>query len=190
MKSMVLSAEILVFPLSFLIHLGRVLSSCNLAPAIALCTVSTIQKAMKTLHTEITIQAPSEAVWTVLVDTDAWPTWNPLLKSLDGTLAVGSNVSVVIELEGKRSTMKPTILNVDKQSHLRWKGSLPIPGLFSGEHVFELVATGENSTILKHYEHFKGLLVPIVWPSMGNKLRAGFESMNVALRDRVLSLQI
>lgn len=145
---------------------------------------------MKTLRTQIVIPAPPEAVWKVLVDTDAWPTWNPLLTSMDGALAVGSKVSLVIDLDGKRSTLKPMILNVDEQSYLRWKGSLPIPGLFSGEHAFELTATGDQSTILKHYEHFKGLLVPIVWPSMENKLRAGFESMNMALRDHVMSLQI
>jgi hypothetical protein len=67
---------------------------------------------------------------------------------------------------------------------LRWRGSLPIPGLFVGEHYFVLEPSAAGKTHLIHGENFKGLLVPMV----GGMLKAtevGFSEMNSALKKRV-----
>ena len=33
---------------------------------------------------------------------------------------------------------KPIILEAEANRELRWRGSLPIPGLFTGEHIFTI----------------------------------------------------
>lgn len=80
-------------------------------------------------------------------------------------------------------SIAPTILRADPGRELRWRGSLPIPGLFQGEHVFELQPLGEDRTRFVHRERFSGLLVPLLWKKLLNvDTRAGFEAMNRALK--------
>lgn len=67
---------------------------------------------------------------------------------------------------------------------LRWRGSLPIPGLFTGEHYFLLTSPAAGKTHLVHGENFTGLLIPL----LGGLLKAtetGFNDMNKALKERV-----
>jgi hypothetical protein len=72
---------------------------------------------------------------------------------------------------------------VEPGKELRWRGSLPIPGLFVGEHYFQLSSPSPGKTHLVHGEDFTGLLLPFV----GGMLAAteqGFEDMNRALKAR------
>ena len=39
---------------------------------------------MKELRREVEIAAPAERVWSVLVDFDAYPDWNPFIRSIQG----------------------------------------------------------------------------------------------------------
>ena len=63
-------------------------------------------------------------------------------------------------------------------------GRLGIPGLFAGRHRFDLVST-DTGTRLVHSEEFTGVLVPVLAKSLDQKTRAGFESMNVAMKERI-----
>ena len=69
---------------------------------------------------------------------------------------------------------------------LRWLGRLFVPGIFDGEHFFELAPLEEGrSTRFTQGERFKGILVPFLRRSLDNGTRKGFEAMNQALKDRV-----
>jgi len=71
---------------------------------------------------------------------------------------------------------------------VRWRGSLPIPGLFTGEHYFRLEPQAGGSTRFVHGENFSGLLLPV----LGGILAAtqqGFEAMNAALKARAEASQ-
>ena len=46
----------------------------------------------KTFLVEIWIPAPPEAVWAVLIDTGAYPQWNPVFVEVDGAYAEGETV--------------------------------------------------------------------------------------------------
>lgn len=72
---------------------------------------------------------------------------------------------------------------MDPQKELRWRGSLPIPGLFVGEHYFVLEPTAEGGTRLVHGENFTGLLVPLVGGMLADT-EEGFKLMNTALKER------
>ena len=45
---------------------------------------------MHTLDAGIEIGANPEAVWSILADFDAYPQWNPFLRSIEGELRKGS----------------------------------------------------------------------------------------------------
>ena len=47
----------------------------------------------KTFEAEITIAAPPEKVWAVLMDTDTYPDWNPTFVEVSGPYKVGTKIS-------------------------------------------------------------------------------------------------
>ena len=49
---------------------------------------------MKTLHTQIEIDASAERVWDTLTNTADYPTWNLFIPRITGTLASGEGLEV------------------------------------------------------------------------------------------------
>jgi hypothetical protein len=137
---------------------------------------------MKNIDTEILIQASPQRVWQVLTDFAAYPEWNPFIVSLQGRAEWGERLAVRIRT-GKEHLFKPVVLQATPPTRLRWLGRFGMPGLFDGEHDFELEAQG-GATLLHQRESFQGYLVPLLWKSMEPATRAGFEAMNRALKDR------
>ena len=64
----------------------------------------------------------------------------------------------------------------------RWLGRVLLPGLFDGEHIFEIEPIDSNRSRLVHREEFKGLLVPLVLKSIGDATKKGFELMNEGIK--------
>jgi len=141
---------------------------------------------MKELRTEIEIDAPAERVWTALLDFPSFPEWNPFIRRIEGTPAIGSRLEVSLGASGtKPMTFRPTVLNVVRNRELRWLGRVGLPRIFDGEHIFELTAIGPNRTRFVQAERFRGLLVPFLAKSLDRDARRGFEEMNRALKARV-----
>ena len=139
---------------------------------------------MKTLRTEIHIEAPLEAVWDILTDFARYPDWNPLIPHAEGPIREGATITVRIEPPGGRGmTFRPTLRRVEPHRELRWLGHLWIPKLFDGEHIFELHPE-DGGTRFVQRETFSGLLVPLLWGSMEGPTHRGFQAMSRALKAR------
>lgn len=137
------------------------------------------------ISTDIQIQAPAACVWHELVDFTAYPRWNPFIPSIAGARMPGGKLSVLLQLpNGKRMRFRPVIHRLKEHQCLVWRGHWLIPGLFDGEHSFELTAQGETLTRLVHKECFSGILVPMLWNSLEREVRQGFMHMNEALKKR------
>lgn len=139
---------------------------------------------MKELRREVEIAAPAERVWSVLVDFDAYPDWNPFIRSIHGTCEPGARLTVRIEPPGARGmTFKPTVLRVEPPRELAWLGRVVVPGVFDGEHRFTIEQLDGGRSRLVQSERFRGVLVPL----FGRTLTAtehGFDAMNEALKQR------
>ncbi len=141
---------------------------------------------MKEIRTEITINAPADKVWKALTDFDSYPSWNPFVKYVKGNVAVKGKIETKIEPPGKSAmTFKPTVLKFDQNKELRWLGHLIIPGLFDGEHIFELKDNGNGTTSFVQREQFRGILIPLFTKMLDVNTKQGFEAMNMALKERV-----
>jgi hypothetical protein len=137
------------------------------------------------LRTEILIAAPAARVWEVLTDFEAFPAWNPFIRRIDGIPVPRTRLRVSIRPPGGRAmTFRPTVLRVEPERHLSWRGRTLVPGLFDGEHVFELEAAGADQVRFLHAEHFRGVLVPLLARTLTTTTRNGFEQMNAALKRR------
>jgi len=141
-------------------------------------------RAVKELHTEIEIAASPERVWRTLTDFASYRAWNPLLPSARGELREGEIVRVQLKTGRRPITIKPRIVRVVPNRELTWRGSLPIPGLFTGEHHFEIHVLGDARVRFHQWEQFSGLLVPLLSRMLDGETRRGFEAMNAALKAR------
>jgi hypothetical protein len=140
---------------------------------------------MKELRTEMHILAAAEQVWDVLTDTDRYNEWNPFIKSLRGKLVEGEFIQVELQPADKKTmTIRPKIVLVKECKELRWKGRLFLPGMFDGEHIFELIAMEDQTTRFIHREKFSGILVPLLKKMLNDNTRRGFEMMNQRLKEQ------
>ena len=137
------------------------------------------------VETEIEIRAPLAHAWKILTDFSRYGEWNPLIVRATGPLVPGSRIAVSVSLPGREAMIfRPTLVVLEEEKELRWRGSLAVPGLFSGEHAF--IVTERDGGILQfvHREHFRGLLVPLLSRRWFERVRHGFEGMNEALKAR------
>jgi hypothetical protein len=143
----------------------------------------------KVISTSIEIKAHPSKVWFYLTDFESYPQWNPFITRVEGEVKKGSRVKIRVEPPGGRAmTFKPTILEYESRRKIRWLGHLLFPGLFDGEHRFELTPNANGTTTLTHSESFRGILVPLFKKQLDNNTLKGFKEMNLALRKRVEGL--
>jgi hypothetical protein len=135
---------------------------------------------MRSIHTEIVIDATPRTVWNVLTDLAGHRSWDPFLVAIGGEPVVGSQLTVQFE---NGMTFRPHVTEVGEGRAFEWLGKLVFGWLFAGRHRFELVAEG-NATRLIHSESFSGILVPLLG-GMLRKTERGFVAFNEALKRRV-----
>src|SRR6476661_10757288 len=88
---------------------------------------------MKSITTVVEIPATPEQVWAMLVDTAAYPAWNPFITKLSGELAAGQRLEVRIAPPGGRAmTFRPTVTRVEAGRRLEWLGTMGLKGIFDG----------------------------------------------------------
>jgi len=67
--------------------------------------------------------------------------------------------------------------------NLSWLGHLIIPGLFDGEHIFQIEPLGSGRVRFRQREIFSGILVPLLKNSLETDTRRGFNEMNQKLKE-------
>ena len=131
----------------------------------------------------IEIDSDADRVWAVLTDPDA--SWNPFIRSWDGSFTAGNKITVKLGLpDGRPFTFHPSVLVVEPGHALEWLGrTAGVPFLFDGHHRFLIEPMGEGRVRFTQSESFRGILVPFLG-GLFRKTGRGFRLMNEALRDR------
>jgi len=138
------------------------------------------------IRREIVIDAAVDRVWDVLTDFGAYGEWNPSFVSVEGVAEAGTGLDIRFALKGDRTIrMRPTVLAAEPGRELRWLGRLFVPGLFDGEHRFEIHEESPSRVRFVQAERFRGLLVPFLKRLIEVDTAAMFERTNAALAERV-----
>lgn len=138
----------------------------------------------KEINTEILINTTPDKVWAILTNFNQYPNWNPFIKSIKGDLQVGNKIVARIEPpDSKGMTFNPKIRTFEQYKKFSWIGHLFFPGLFDGEHKFELIDHKNGTTTFKHSERFTGILVPLFNKMLEINTKNGFEQMNYKLKE-------
>ena len=140
---------------------------------------------MKELRTEIEIQASAERVWGLLTDFASFLQWNPFIRWAKGEARLGARLEIRIQPSGAGGmTFKPTVIKLETMRELRWLGRLVMPGLFDGEHIFNIEPLGPQRVRFTQREIFRGLFVPLLAGDLDTNTLRGFKEMNLALKAR------
>jgi len=115
---------------------------------------------------------------------------NPFIRSIEGAPRVGERLTATIQPPGGAAAkFRPIVLVATPNREFRWRGRLLLPGLFTGEHHFQLVPLAQDQTRFIQGEKFSGLLVPLAKSMLEGKTKAGFIVMNQALKSRAEGLE-
>ena len=137
------------------------------------------------IRTSIEIDAPSEAVYSVLSDLKSYLAWNPYHRKVEGVFQDGAELTVhVTRPDGKQVEVPPHMIRIVENKEITWGGG--IHGIFYGEHSFLLEQIGQDKTRLKHNEDFSGIAVGFI-DLPPDVIAKGYQLMNLALKERVES---
>ena len=119
-----------------------------------------------------------------MTDSARYHEWNPFITTLDGRLAVGEKLDIVISPpDSSDFRFHPRVLVFDKEKELRWRGNVIADFVFAGEHYFELTELPHGRTRITQGEDFAGLLLRFLGRQVTATAR-GFVFMNQALKRR------
>lgn len=137
------------------------------------------------INSAISIDAPTDLVWAILADFDAYRRWNPFLRSIHGEPRRGATIAVTMEPRGLSATVfSPRILNLREPQEIRWAGPVTRLGLLHCETRLSLHAVEGGWVQFRHMQRYSGLLAGVMRPRIEAVTARGFRDMNLALRDR------
>jgi hypothetical protein len=143
------------------------------------------KKIMKTLRSEIMINAPAEHIWSVLADFASYPTWNPFLTDIRGNALFGKQLSIKAKLRHLPTiAFNATITTFQPPVQLGWR-AIFWKGVFEAFHSFEIEQLADERCRLIHTEEFSGSLCKPIIFLLERGFRQGYQAMNETLKARV-----
>jgi uncharacterized protein YndB with AHSA1/START domain len=138
-------------------------------------------QASLTAHKEIFIRAPSEIVWKMHTDIDAWSQWQPgiTMAKLEGPLAVGS----LFQFKSGGLTITATIQMVEPNQRIGWTGQALGT---QARHVW-LLTPQHDGTLLTTDESMTGWLVSLLKLVMPKFLERSLETWLQSLKSKAES---
>ena len=137
----------------------------------------------KTFRAEITIPAPPEDVWAVLMDTEHYPEWNPVFVQVDGTYTQGAKVqNRVADPTGRIIEMTATVRTVAINRELHQASGTH--GIITFDHRWLLIPV-EGGTRVTQHELDRGALL---WFWDSSWINSAYPRVNEALLQRVAQM--
>lgn len=134
---------------------------------------------------QVTIQAPRDWVWSILVDTQRYGEWNPFTWRVDTTLKVGDPVDLHVRMPKRGDRMQTeNVTRVDKPTCLAWGMTMGAAPILKAERQQTLTALSEVSCRYQTWDAFSGLLTPVVTYFFEEDIVNGFNAMADALKIR------
>ena len=138
----------------------------------------------------VEIDAPAELVWSVLVDYARYPEWNPFTVRVETTLEIGTTIDLYLPdpaKPGETFLNREWVRAVDAPSYLRYDTGEEIPGMHAVREQWVTDLGGGRSSY-RTTDLFSGEIAGFVHEQQGEWVKAGFDSVCLALKERAESL--
>jgi hypothetical protein len=152
---------------------------------LAVVASAALDRPSQTSSTRTVIEAPREKVWRIVVGFDAYPEWNPYLRSVEGRPREGGTLDVHLEPpggEGQDVSASVTVFRPPRK--LQWRSRLLVPGLRDLEYEVIVEPLGPNRAQVVQRARYEGVLTVFVDEA---ETRAGLLGMSRALKARAES---
>ncbi|MBX7191251.1 MAG: SRPBCC domain-containing protein [Sandaracinaceae bacterium] len=147
--------------------------------------------ARRTYRAEIEIDAPASKVWSILVDLDGYPAWNPFTTRMRSTLAIGAPMDMRVRMSrwhltiAQRETVREvTAPEGERAGRLVWGATMP--GVVA-ERVQTLTPLGPSRCRYLTEDTLEGPLERLVLALFGGSLDDGFAGVAEGLKRRAES---
>lgn len=127
-----------------------------------------------------TIDASPMAIWGILTDAEHFPSWEPNVERIEGTIAAGETITVHMRLSTRAFPVR--VSEFVPGERMVWSSGMPL-GLFKGARTFTLEPQDGGRTRVTTREVFGGLLLPLIGRSIPD-LQPTFEAFAAALKAR------
>lgn len=135
---------------------------------------------MQSFAVRTTIEAPLDAIWQILTDAPAYPSWNDTVTGVDGRIAAGETVTVHAKISPGRA-FPVKVVEFDPPVRMVWRSAMPL-GLFAGTRVYELRQAGTAVEFVMR-EEYTGLMAPLITKSIPD-LQPAFDAFAACLKAR------
>lgn len=134
---------------------------------------------MRCFEAEADIASSREKIWKLLTDAPGYPSWNPTVERIEGTIGPEETIKCFVKVSpGRAFPLKVTRL--DPGRRMVWSGGMPL-GLFRGERSFDLDSAGDGTVRFKMREEYTGPMLPLIWRSVPD-LTNSFQEFAQALK--------
>lgn len=111
-----------------------------------------------------TINADVQTIWGLLTDAPTYPSWNPAVLGIEGTIASGEKLRLTSTVNPNRQ-FKMTVSEFEAPSRMVWSDGMPL-GLFKGVRTYLVTANDDGSSEFSMEEVFSGLMEPLISKSI------------------------
>ena len=139
----------------------------------------------KSVDAQLTIPAPPEKIWSVLMEGENYGEWNPVLVEVDGEFEEGATLTYQMMTEsGEPTEVEARVIKLDPRQELNQAGG--IWGILTFDHHW-LLEPVEGGTRVTQHEDYTGIGVLFWDPSW---FESAYARGNRALRDRVIASSV
>jgi hypothetical protein len=111
----------------------------------------------------VSIGAPAQRVWDLLVDAPGYKGWNDSVVSIDGPIESGRTIKLVPAVDpGRTFVLKVTAM--EPPHRLVWTGGMPL-GLFTGTRTF-VIESADAGCRFSMSEVYTGLMSGLIFKSI------------------------
>ncbi|NKY85304.1 SRPBCC domain-containing protein [Nocardia veterana] len=137
----------------------------------------------------VEIDAPAEVVWKVLTDLDSYGEWNPFVVECRSTLEPGDPIEMRVRLGSPKPRAQREFIRTHTPGTEFSYSMKPVPlGILHSRRSHTVTALDDGRTRYRSHFELGGLLQPVVTAALGKHLRAGFEGMTAAVKQRAEQL--
>jgi len=128
----------------------------------------------------LSIAAPPQRVWELLVDAPGYKGWNASVVSIEGPIELGRTIKLVSAVNPGR-TFALKVAAMDPPHRMVWAGGMPL-GLFTGTRTFIVEPAGAGCRFSMS-EVYTGLMSGLIFksiPDLNNSFKQFAESLKTA----------
>ena len=139
---------------------------------------------------EITIEAPAELVWEVLLDFENYSQWNVFCPQVTGEPVVGSALHMMVDLGNGLQEQVETVTKVEPFRTIVWSMENKPGDPIHADRIQSITPIDDARCRYNSVDEFSGEAVAMMLEMLGEKVEQGFNRCAQGLKARAESLNL